>query len=414
MRGILSTILITTAILTIAGSAAAIPGAGAINMTFNTSARLEGMGGSGVGAPWGMDTNHWANPALLAFRPGIHYSKFESKLAEGLADDIWLTNEELTFGGYGVTVLHATMPMQGNYLDMGEQTAYDEQGNPIGTFRSYMRSRTWGFAVDAVVLAENLFAEEEKFLSRILSMSVGYTWTEFEDSLGFMETYPGQITEISGSGETESMGATIRFTPFNITRGKGLFNNGVFGLRMGAAYGVALLNDSDQYIVHLDEMYRDPFPRMAMEGWSAHAALPFAEGLRETHDGFLRLLIDTFDPLVSFTYAAHTMKPGVYWDPVYEDYVYGIDGDESHWEKGWGWELGFANLFYFRQGYVEAPWGDIDDATEGMGLNLQLGRMGGYRYDWAKTPQAQGLPKVTRESWSVWVDPFAIAGYFQK
>ncbi len=80
-------------VITQAGS-----GAGAINMSFNTSTRAAGMGDAGVAVAWDSDTNHRANPVLLAFRQGVHYISFESKLAAGLADDIYLTNEELTFG----------------------------------------------------------------------------------------------------------------------------------------------------------------------------------------------------------------------------------------------------------------------------------------------------------------------------
>ncbi len=52
--------------------ALAASGAGAINMSLNTSVRANAMGHAGVAVTWDQDTNHWANSALLAFRPGLH------------------------------------------------------------------------------------------------------------------------------------------------------------------------------------------------------------------------------------------------------------------------------------------------------------------------------------------------------
>ena len=74
-------------------------------------------------------------------------------------------------------------------------------------------------------------------------------------------------------------------------------------------------------------------------------------------------------------------------------------------ETGSGWELGLANIFYLRRGHYEAPYVPLEGDTEGWGLNFQLGRMGGVRYDKATVPSAEGLPDEERETWSVWVCP---------
>jgi len=94
----LKLVIILSLVCTFPMSALAASGAGAINMSVNTSARANGMGNAGVAVAWDQDTNHWANSGLLAFRPGIHYRSFEAELAEGLAEDIRLTNKELTLG----------------------------------------------------------------------------------------------------------------------------------------------------------------------------------------------------------------------------------------------------------------------------------------------------------------------------
>jgi len=68
MKSIVLMMVFVMVLSVAAGDAIAVSSAGAINLTFNTSTRFEGMGSAGVAAPWGGDTNHWANPAQLAFR----------------------------------------------------------------------------------------------------------------------------------------------------------------------------------------------------------------------------------------------------------------------------------------------------------------------------------------------------------
>ena len=415
IRPLLLSPLLLIPLLTLpAVATAAVPGAGAINQTVNTSTRFEGMGGAGVAAPWGSDTDHWANPALLAFRPGVQYLKFESRLAPGLADDVVLRNEELTIGAFGVTLLQANHPLDGNLLDMGTQTAVDENGNLLGTVQAYMQTRSWGFGVDGVVLLEQLLSLPDRPVSRYFTVAGGYVWSEFEDQLAPPWNFPEGMA-LTGSGMTTSKGVVARLNVLEASRGRGLFDNGLVGLRLGVAYGVSLLNDTDAYIERTGVEYAEPFPRMYLSGWSAHAEIPLAEGLRERlEDPVARLLAGTFDPLVSFTYVDQKQEPGIVWDPGTLSYRYRRDCSGQYDETGRGWEVGLGNVLYYRQGHHTARYGQVDDDTEGIGLNLQLGRIAGYRYDWAKVPQAAGLPKVERESWTVWVDPVALAAFLRK
>ena len=154
-------------------SALAGYGAGSINMSFNTSARANGMGSAGAAVTWGMDTNHWANSALLAFRPGIHYRSFEVELVR---DDIRLTNEELTLGAYGVTFLLATGPLPGNFLDMGTHPATDDNGYITGLFDSYMESKSWGLALDGVQVLERILSHEPGTWSRGCLTASQFLW----------------------------------------------------------------------------------------------------------------------------------------------------------------------------------------------------------------------------------------------
>ncbi len=392
--------------------AQAASGAGAINMTFNTSARAAGMGDAGVAVAWDTETNHWANPALLAFRPGIHYRSFESKLAEGLADDIFLTNEELTFGAYGVTLLLAKGPVEGNYLDMGVQEGTDENGMSTGTFQSYMKSESIGLGVESVEILERILNKQPGTWTRYVSFAGGISWHDFMDQLapsGSLQDGVGGTAE----GSATSMGYVLRLTPLEMTRGGGILDNGLFGLSVGGSYGASILNKTDEFIRHVDVDQSDPFPRAYISGWAANAQLTLADDMRlklnEIGFGFLG---DMINPLVSFTKAEQLIDPGYSWNTDTDKYEYGHDTSGLRDKKNRGWELGLMNIFFIREGNILVEYGDIEGPTEGGGWKIQAGRFGGFRKDWATVPQATGLPTVDRKTWSIWLNPLEIVNAF--
>ena len=394
--------LISLSILT-ADMAAAGSGAGAIIYSFNTSARFEGMGSAGVGAPWGGATNHWANPAQLAYRQGIHCEWARSELAEGLADDIVFTNNELIIGYSGISVIWGQWPASGLYLDMGEQQATDENGAPRGFFSSYMKSSSYGIALDVVQVLDLILSRTgNRGLYRYVSFSYGYVKKDFEDQL----SNDSVIQDPQGGGyataKTYDKGWVVRISPLNT-----LDTDGTLGLLLGGAYGESTLNGGDEVILHVGSDQSDPLPRAHLNGWSLHGEIALGkEHWRSSLSGFLAGLYDTLNPIFSFTYASHENVPGYVWDSDQEDYVSGKDYSQD--ETGEGWELGLANIFFLRKGHFTALYGDIEDDTSGWGINLQLKKEFGVRFDTASVPQAKGLPKVDRYSWSFWVDPIAI------
>jgi len=261
-------------------------------------------------------------------------------------------------------------------------------------------------------LLEHSLDRNDQFLSQYLSLAVGFVWSKFEDQLAG-DNYLQDGHDGRASGHNTSKGFLVRVTPLNSTSQGGLMDNGVFGLKGGAAYGMSLINDSCEFIHHLDASHGDPYPRTYLRGWSANFELNWADNFsRGNQDKFLKLLLGIVDPLFSFTYADQVSEPGYVWSG--NGYVYQRDTSGFHEEIGNGWEMGFGNVYYVRQGHSKAEYGDIDGDTEGWGLNLQLGRLGGYRYDWARVPQARGLPSVEREGWSIWVDPVAIVEFLKE
>lgn len=381
--------------------AAAAAGAGAFNLQINTSARAAGMGQTGVATVWGGDTNVWANPALLAFRPGLSYGTMHSDLAVGLADDIVIDKKELTFGLPGVGLLFADGPIDHAYLDMGTQQGTDEEGNPTGTFESYMKSQSWGVAVSA---AEALRRLKVADIGGWFDVAGGMVWKDFQDQLAADDI----IQDGAGGGRAEAsardLGWVARVTPVNTLARSANADAASVGFLVAASYGRAKLNDTDEMVVHVDVDQADPMPTMFLSGWALRGELQAGPRLLESAPTWLR---DGIAPLVAFTYTQQENVPGYRWAGT--EYEYARDDSGDFDDEGWGWELSLLNVLHLRRGHYEALWGDIDGDTEGWGVSVPLGRWGGVRYDEATVPQAEGLPTVDREGWQVWVDVLAVA-----
>ena len=380
----------------------ATSGAGAILLEFNTSVRAEGMGGAGVATHWGGDPGAWANPGLLAYQDGVRYTKLESHLVPQLADDIWLRDERVTFGMGGFGLLLAREPVDGSFLDMGRQEGTDDAGNPTGSFESWMKAEKIGVGVSLFQLLESLSGKETPGVSKRFDVSAGYTHIEFEDMLA-----PDEVLQDGhgggGSGKAYSYGALARFTPLN-TIGSTHASGPLGGVRISLAYGMSVLNNSDEMIEHVDALQADPFPTMHVKGWSAHVETGFPPDMRQNLESTgLGWLVDSLTPLISFGYADQTIEPGIIWDADADEYLYEHDTRGLSDENSTGWELTIANVWSMRRGHRTAP-GQIDGDTEGSSLGFTIGGIGGVRWDKATVPQATGLGNVEREAFTVWVD----------
>ncbi len=381
--------------------AAAAAGAGAISLSFNTSARAAGMGDTGVATVWGGDPNVWANPAMLAFRPGLRYGTMHSQLAVGLASDIFLDKKELTFGAGGAGLLFADGPIDHVYLDMGEQTGTDEYGNPTGTFRSFMKSQSWGLGLSA---AEALRCLKGADFGDWFDIAGGIVWKDFEDQLAPDGSIQDEAGGGTGSASMRDLGWVARVTPLNTLARSRSAADARVGFLLEATYGRAKLNDTDEFIVHVDADQSDPAPITYLSGWAVHAELQAGPRLLADASPLLRA---TIAPLLAVTYTQQNSAPGYVW--TNNDYVYERDESGRFDNDGWGCEVSLLNILHLRRGHIEALWGDIDGDTEGWGLSLQAGRYGGFRYDQATVPQARGFPTVDREGWQFWVDVLALA-----
>ena len=321
------------------GAALAGSGAGAINLSFPIGARYNALGEAGTALSQDA-TAMWWNPGGLGFlpqRPKDHdLHVMQSKLAEGLADDIGLY-----WIGYAAPMgSHGAFGVYFNYLDMGDQQATDENGEPLGLFTSYM------FAIGAnygVRITQNV--------------GVGLGVKYFRDKLTDDEVNQSQP---AGSGSGDSFGVDL-----------GLLWK-VPAIRSNLALAVANLGPD---IKHVDADQSDPMPRKATIG--------IAFSLY--HSEFMGLLL-----------VADYLAPLYKWDDDKEDYGFGLDTAQE--EFGYGVEWNYLRSLFVRFGYKSASYGDIRDTTFGFGVDMNRWVGQAITFDFATVPQARGLPKVSRLS----------------
>ena len=322
--------------LGLAGSATAGSGAGAINLVFPIGARYNALGEAGTALSQDV-TAVWWNPGGLAFLPqrgqprDLHI--MQSSLAEGLADDIGLY-----WGGYATPMGdRGALGFAMNYLDMGEQQGTDENGNPTGTFRSYMFafSATYGVRVT----------------NRI---GVGLGVKYFRDKLAPDES----IQDAHGGGSGDSFGVDIGL----LWKMPGLRSN----------FGIAVANLGPD-ITHVDQDQSDPMPRKATVG--------VATSLYASEFMGLLAVADYLVPLYK-------------WND--NDYGFGLEFSQE--EYGVGVEWNYLRSLFIRFGYKSAQYGEIQDTTFGFGVDLNRWVGTAITFDFASVPQAEGLERVNRLS----------------
>src|SRR5690348_1059502 len=86
-------------------------------LDIDPSVRSASMGGASTAVFWGVDPNHWVNPALLGFATGIRYESGHTDYDYGFQ----LRTSRVTVGYAGVGFATAGQPIDGlgdSHLDM--------------------------------------------------------------------------------------------------------------------------------------------------------------------------------------------------------------------------------------------------------------------------------------------------------
>jgi hypothetical protein len=386
---LLASLIIATAP---APAAAAV---GADLLQLNTSVRGAGMGESGVAVHWGGDPGLWSNPAMAIYQKGLRFSSMESQLLPGAAPDVMLKDERVTVGLDWFGVMFARGPVEGTRLGMSVPSIIPE----VDAVESWMRAEQVGVGVDAVRLLEGVAGGDSGF-SRMFGLSAGYTHIDYSDRLNVDEVLDDVSSEAEGSAR--SYGGLARFTPLN-TVGPTHASGPLGGVRLSLAYGMSVINDSEDLMRETDLYPGDVFPRRYLRGWSVHVETGFPPDFRR---GFrkagLGWIVESLTPLVSFGYTDQVSEPGVKLDAA-GDYFYGHDTSGHFDITSTGWELTVANIWSVRRGHYDGPDG-LGGDTEGASLGFELDGVGGARWDKATVPLPGDLGETDRESWTVWID----------
>jgi len=235
-------------------------------------------------------------------------------------------------------------------LDLGEQRYRDEEGNILGTFKSYeyANSITVAAAIDFY-----------------LRVSVGFSYKNIESKLGPPNVKDGKasvnacdfgfilempIIEISRKLFGKSSEIEPKFQPF--------LKPGLFQSRKNVGGEVS----------YVERAQADPLPR------SAYVGAYFKSGLLYKKDDFSVNII-------SFNWAQEAQDILVRRDRTKWEYRSGL-GDinivrniilghgSSEIEKMKGWQLGACDVFFIRGGHLEDMEGRRCYKTEGFGINL--------------------------------------------
>ncbi len=335
-RIIVASVVGSCVLLSLASHSWAVSGAGAINLVFPIGARYNGMGEAGVALAQDA-TASWWNPGGLAFLADRGKSKdlhiMQTPLAQGLADDI-----NLYWIGYAGPWGAGNFGLNLNYLSMGEQIATDEQGNEIGTFKSYEYAITASYGLKVSP-----------------NVGIGFGVKYFRDRLAqdeFLQDGSG------GSGDSFGVDLGVLWK--------------VPSWRMNLAAAITNLGPD---IKHVDQDQSDPMPRKFTTG--------LAFSVFSSEASALLLVGDYSVPLLK-------------WDSDKQDYGYGAEFGEE--EFGAGAEWSYVQSLFFRIGYKSAKAGDIEDYTWGFGVDLWRWLGQGIGFDYASVPQAKGLDRVNRFS----------------
>ena len=381
------------------GTAAVVPalaqGTGR-SLDIDASIRSAGWGGACNAVFWGGDPNEWANPALLGYHAGIRYSWGKTQLVPGLANDVFFKTEEITIGmgGLGIAVPGNLNGYGSALLDYGRSTRTDNQGNPIGTFRSFERIRSWGMGVSLAELVASAWrkaGEEPPAFLRYGDVAVGYN-----DKHVLIALDPGTGGGVGQTGGRD-FGFLVRATPINTLdpRVPSSPSPGL-PLRVDLCYGRSTLNYNDALVTFISEDAANPLSRISRNGVAARAALGITESLRGTLGGS-DWLARSLSPLVSVGFA------------VDGEHITAGDQGPGFDVHRWGGELSVANVLHLRLGDVSDKLSDIRGGTSGYGVGFSLAGCAGFRYDHATIPQARGLEKVKRKGFTFFVDPFRVA-----
>jgi hypothetical protein len=354
------------------------------SLDFDTSIRAAGMGSASAGVWWG-EPGVWGNPASLAEVRGVGWVDGRTQLVPGLASDVWLKSSRLLLGGAGVGLSLMGEPLDGiggMRLDYGASEGTDPFGNPTGTFDSFEETQAWGIGVAPIQLFDAIRgAGTDPVASgpRRVDLAGGYQHKHTVVSLA--------PADVGGYAEADCLdwGVSGR-----VTLTPDLSPQAPWRLELSGGY--AVLNANDAQFLFLAESA--PPSRIRREGLAVHASVlsPWSEP-------------GAAPPNWMLTGMPRAIEFGVARD--WEQVSAGAGPTDFSVDR-FGIEGTLLGVLTGRFGHVSDRVGEIVGDTWGYGVRIPVGPWGSVAYDRARVPQSSGLPDVTRQGWSAWVDPLRI------
>ncbi len=325
------------------------------------SARANGMGemttimGDGAVALW------WS-PGMLPFDRRVQLNCTRSKLAAGLADDIWFRTYNLS-GGFDLGAFGVAAGLGYARLDLSEIDIITESGENIGSFASYDDLVNLTVAVSVADMAG-------------VGLALEHTYSRLSPAIPELGIDDG----MTGSARSISLGGA--FSPrFTISEGEtgtgGDLRPGAFAFMINPIAAASLLHWGEK-IAYSDQNPPENLPRRLHIGTG------------------LRLAFDTGSSGSFFDvgrFLSFELLFGYEWDKS-------LIGSKEMTHRS-GFELRLANIFSLRYGKIDDKAGHIVDNTRGWGIGFEELLPFGFRLDYAEVPQADGLPTVDRWELSI-------------
>ena len=394
--------------------ASAAPGGAASSaLSLPPSIRTAGTGGAGSAAFWGGDPDAWSNPALLGHHGGLRFDSgstlYDTESGVAFHSARW----SAAFGGIGVMGSGTPRGLSGTELT--------DDALPGTPGRTAQRIEMWGAGIS--------LAEAISSVMTMAGAAPPSLLARFDVAAGAMlnELNAGLIPDAQSRARTTDYGVVARWTPVNTleprataapevatpgnwrwpqandparTRRARDPRAGMFPdlrpkrtpepRRFDLAYAYSVKNAGNRVLEHSSGS-SDPLEKVARHGASAS----MAHG-RPRRFGGTPWLTRAFTPL----YAAGIVGDLERIDPG--------DGTTSRNVQRYGVEATYANVFTLRRGRVKDAAAGFDGTTFGYSVGLDLGYLGGVRYDRARVPQANGLPSLQRRGITAWVDPMVL------
>ena len=394
-------------------AAAAHDAAAASALSLPPSIRTAGTGGAGSAASWGGDPDAWSNPAQLGYHQGVRFDSGETPYGTSSGLEFHSARWSAAFGGIGV---------MGSGTPQGlSRTELIDDAVPGTPGRTAQRIEMWGAGISLADAISSLMALAGAAPPGLLS--------RFDVAAGAMrnELSTGLAPDAESRAQTTDYGVVARWTPVNTLDPRA---TAVPKAATPGPWRWPQANDPAR-----TRRARDPragkFPdlRPPRRAEPRRFDMAYAYSVKNAGNAALETSAGASEPLeriarhgvsASIAHGRPRRFAGTPWltrafTPLYAGGIVGDlervdpgDGTGSRDVQRYGVEATYANVFTLRRGQVKDAGAGIDGTTSGYSVGLDLGYLGGVRYDRARVPQANGAPSLERRGVTAWVDPLVL------